>query len=386
MSGKCVLAPMVRTGELPTRLLALKYGADLVWGPETVDKGIIGAQRVVNSKINCIDFVKPQTGGQYDEKVIFRTCPAIESGKLIFQLGTASPELAVEAAKIIVGDVAGIDVNSGCPKHFSIHSGMGAALLKNPDKLIDILTSLVTEVGEPNSVPISVKIRLLEPHTDTIGLVQRLCTTGISRVTVHCRTIPMRPREPAIRGVLSEIANVCHEAGIECFANGDVTSRAHAEELIEKHGVDGCMIARAAETNPSVFLSGEKLPWRDVAREYMKIAVEVDNHFPNIKFCLLHIIPGKTDLYPLISRSKTARQICEILEIPYEPPAPRVEETTVEKVGSKAVQKAKSSPTVKAAGAGVGVKHGGKKRKERGIGGHSKTIPEQELQQAAVVT
>jgi len=134
MAGKCVLAPMVRTGELPTRLLALKYGADLVWGttsldplslerrvltfigPETVDKGIIGAQRVVNSKINCIDFVKPQTGGQYDEKVVFRTYPTMEAGKLIFQLGTASPELAVEAAKIVVGDVAGIDVNSGCPK------------------------------------------------------------------------------------------------------------------------------------------------------------------------------------------------------------------------------------------------------------------------------
>lgn len=30
--GKLVLAPMVRAGELPTRLLALKYGADLVWG------------------------------------------------------------------------------------------------------------------------------------------------------------------------------------------------------------------------------------------------------------------------------------------------------------------------------------------------------------------
>ncbi len=29
---KVVLAPMVRTGELPTRLLALNYGADLVWG------------------------------------------------------------------------------------------------------------------------------------------------------------------------------------------------------------------------------------------------------------------------------------------------------------------------------------------------------------------
>lgn len=30
--GKVVLAPMVRSGELPSRLLALEYGADLVWG------------------------------------------------------------------------------------------------------------------------------------------------------------------------------------------------------------------------------------------------------------------------------------------------------------------------------------------------------------------
>jgi len=262
---------------------------------------------------------------------------------------------------------------------------MGAALLRNPDRLVDILTSLVTEVGVPNSVPISVKIRLLEPHSDTIGLVQRLCTTGISRVTVHCRTIPMRPREPAIRDVLSEIASVCHEAGIECFANGDVKSRAHAEELIEEHGVDGCMIARAAETNPSVFLPGERLPWLDVAKEYMRTAVRVDNHFPNIKFCLLQIIPGKTDLYPLISRSKTARQVCEILEIPYEPPTPRMEEKVAENVGSRVIQKAKSSSTVEAAGGGGSIKHRGKKRKERGVGAHSKAVPKQEPQQAAIV-
>lgn len=30
--GKVVLAPMVRSGELPMRLVSLKYGADLVWG------------------------------------------------------------------------------------------------------------------------------------------------------------------------------------------------------------------------------------------------------------------------------------------------------------------------------------------------------------------
>jgi len=30
--GKVVLAPMVRSGELPSRMMALRYGADLVWG------------------------------------------------------------------------------------------------------------------------------------------------------------------------------------------------------------------------------------------------------------------------------------------------------------------------------------------------------------------
>jgi hypothetical protein len=39
--GKLVLAPMVRSGELPSRLLALHYGADLVWGAYTWFSGNI---------------------------------------------------------------------------------------------------------------------------------------------------------------------------------------------------------------------------------------------------------------------------------------------------------------------------------------------------------
>lgn len=45
--NKLVLAPMVRTGTLPMRLLSLYYGAGLVWSPEIVDKAIIGAERTV---------------------------------------------------------------------------------------------------------------------------------------------------------------------------------------------------------------------------------------------------------------------------------------------------------------------------------------------------
>lgn len=45
-------------GTLPLRLMALEYGADLVYTPEVVDKGIVGAERVVNGiqkKGNWID-------------------------------------------------------------------------------------------------------------------------------------------------------------------------------------------------------------------------------------------------------------------------------------------------------------------------------------------
>lgn len=44
------LAPMVRSGTLPTRLLSLQYGASLVWGPEIVDRAIMGCIREVNGE------------------------------------------------------------------------------------------------------------------------------------------------------------------------------------------------------------------------------------------------------------------------------------------------------------------------------------------------
>jgi len=45
------LAPMVRIGSLPTRLLSLEYGADLVWGPEVIDRAIIPCERIVDGEL-----------------------------------------------------------------------------------------------------------------------------------------------------------------------------------------------------------------------------------------------------------------------------------------------------------------------------------------------
>jgi tRNA-dihydrouridine synthase 2 len=177
--NKVVLAPMVRIGELPTRLLALRHGADLVWGPETIDRAIIDSQRSINPKTNCIEFRKPV-------RLIYRIHPS-EQGRLVYQLGSADPLLAVEAAKVVAKDVAGIDLNCGCPKHFSIQGGMGAALLKDIPRLESILKALVEQVGKVHDIGISCKIRLLETDEETHDIVRRLCRTGIIGLTVYSK-------------------------------------------------------------------------------------------------------------------------------------------------------------------------------------------------------
>ncbi|KAI1087443.1 dihydrouridine synthase [Rostrohypoxylon terebratum] len=320
--GKIVLAPMVRSGELPSRLLALHYGADLVWGPETVDRSMIGTTRRYNQDTKIIEWTRKPSLGTRDppngvkDSVIYRLHPEKEGRKLIFQIGTSNPDYAVQAARLVAADVAGIDVNAGCPKPFSTHDGMGAALLRTPDKLCSILEALVQNITPEFEIGISVKIRILETAQETEALVRRLVATGITGLTVHCRTTPMRPRERAIRGQLRMVASVCREAGVACLMNGDVENRDQALELIQEYGVDGAMIATQAEKNPSCFRSkadGGFLPWNEVVEQYIRYAMEVENKFGNTKFLLCQLIPGKQYVYRSIGSCKSYTQMCDLL-------------------------------------------------------------------------
>lgn len=333
--NKVVLAPMVRSGELPSRLLALRYGADLVWGrcfsrisakalvthgsvgPETVDQSMIGTTRYINPHTSTIEFRRFSSNRTTDkESVIYRIHPALESRHLIFQMGTASPARAVQAARLVAADVAGIDVNAGCPKPFSVLGNMGAALLRTPDTLCSILEALVRDVGTEFAIGISVKIRLLETPEMTADLVRRLCATGITGLTVHCRTTPMRKRQKAIRDQMLMIAGICRESGVACVMNGDIENRDHALQLMKEYQVDGAMIATCAETNPSCFRSqadGGLVPWRQITAEYIQTALEVDNRWANTKFLLGNMIPGKEKAHQAVLSSVSYKQVCAIL-------------------------------------------------------------------------
>lgn len=309
-SGKLALAPMVRSGEIPTRLMALRYGADLVWTPEIVDKKLIKCERVINDYLGTVDFLDP------NKKVVFRTYPAEELGKLIFQIGSADPELAVQAAKIVAQDVDGIDLNCGCPKPFSTHSGMGAALLTTPDLLELILRNLVSEVGKVYDIPISAKIRLLDDTdvTPSLELIDRLCKTGISNLTLHCRTPRMRNRDTPVRDFLPSIIDTVHANNVSFIINGSIRSRREFHLLQRKYGEKvGGMIAESAESNPTVFAE-TPLPWNQVVPEFIKIAQDMDNYPGNTKYIMLNQVPGKSKFYQKFCQVKTHKELLEIAE------------------------------------------------------------------------
>ncbi|OIW35250.1 tRNA-dihydrouridine synthase [Coniochaeta ligniaria NRRL 30616] len=323
--GKVVLAPMVRSGELPSRLLALHYGADLVWGPETVDHALIGTTRHVNPTTGMIEFTKPPPNAHPSKKnlgsppapqLIYRLDPVRERRRLIFQLGTSDPSRAVAAARLVAPDVAGIDVNAGCPKPFSTSGGMGAALLKTPDKLCAILRALVEAVVPEFEVGVSVKIRLLETPAETESLVRALCRTGITGLTIHCRTAPMRKTEPVKREQLRMIVGVCREYGVACLINGDVTGRDEGVRLAEEYGADGAMIATAAEKNSSCFRTAEQgglAGWREVVERYLRFAMEVENKFGNTKYLLNILIPGREPVLKKTHGAQSYVAVCELL-------------------------------------------------------------------------
>ncbi|KAJ2741699.1 tRNA-dihydrouridine synthase 2 [Coemansia sp. BCRC 34301] len=296
------LAPMVRVGTLPMRLLAQQYGADLMWGPEIVDKSIVGSERVVDDKTGVIAYVK---GG----KDIFTTHPR-EKKQVIFQLGSASPETALAAAKHVEKDVAGFDLNCGCPKRFSIQGGMGAALMADPARLCSILDVLVKNID----LPITCKIRMFDDTEKTLELVRQIAATGISALTVHCRTKDMRPREKAMWDHLKDV--VSELPGLPVILNGDIFEFADVERARKETGATSVMTARGAAANPSIFCSEGMLPAMDVVQEYTRLAVRTSNSFINTKYTLLQMYPDvKSTQFRLLQGTRKYKDMCEAMDL-----------------------------------------------------------------------
>lgn len=251
--------------------------------------------RSYNARLGCYDYIKD---GRY---LVLRTHPA-ERSRFIFQLGTADPDLALRAALTVHQDVRGIDVNCGCPKTFSTHAGMGSALLRQPDRLVAILSRLVGGLAGLG-VAVTAKIRVLPCPEETLALVRRIRDTGVHGITVHCRFPHERPRDPAHWELIPAIAKAIHP--IPLTANGDLFTAESIRRALQLEGVSSVMLARGAQWNPTIFrwrregkgdeVDGHSPYYQQLlqaTQDYLGWAVRVENLFGNTKYALLQIWIG----------------------------------------------------------------------------------------------
>lgn len=99
-------------------------------------------------------------------------------------------------------DVAAIDINMGCPKEFSIKGGMGVALMAKPEKALNILKTLVSNL----SIPVTCKIRIFETREETLKLVELLASSGIKAISIHGRTRDERPQHAVHTDIIRYVA------------------------------------------------------------------------------------------------------------------------------------------------------------------------------------
>ncbi|KAI4464794.1 trna-dihydrouridine(20) synthase [nad(p)+]-like [Holotrichia oblita] len=302
--NKLILAPMVRVGTLPMRLLALDYGADIVYTEELIDWKFLKTVRRENDILGTVDFIDKSDG-----TIVFRTCNR-EKDKVVVQIGTCDANRALKVAKLIEDDIAGIDINMGCPKEFSLKGGMGAALLRDPEKAKEILTTLVKNV----KIPVTCKIRVFENVDDTIWLVKQLASTGIAAIAVHGRTKQERPQHPNRNYMIKAIRE---NVNIPVIANGgsrQIEKYSDIEAFRQDCGASSVMIARTAQGNCSIFRPEGMKELDDVIVDYLKYAVDYDNSPNNTKYCVQNMLKElqETPRGKKFLECQTLEQICAI--------------------------------------------------------------------------
>ena len=166
------------------------------------------------------------------------------------QLFGANKESLAKAAKIITNKYPNvlIDINMGCPvPKVAMHAHAGSGLLKEPDKVYEIVNSVVKAV----SVPVTVKIRSgWDSHSINALEIAKICEkAGAKAITIHARTRAQGYSGKADWNIIKEVKQ---NVNIPVIGNGDVKTPLDAKKMLDITGCDAVMIGRAALGNPFI--------------------------------------------------------------------------------------------------------------------------------------
>ncbi len=224
----------------------------------------LGAQMVVSELVSAEGLIRK--GAKSWELMEY----AQEERPVGIQIFGSETAKLLEAAKIVQEQGADfVDINFGCPVKKVVCDGGGAAWLKEPAKMGDMLAELASNLR----IPLSIKIRT-GWDSDSINaneIVHTAAKAGVAWVAIHGRTRAQAYTGSADWELIRQIAI---SSPIPILGNGDIVTAAQGRARIDEGYCHAVMIGRGALKNPWIFR--ELLGAENLDYDFTKL---IERHF-----------------------------------------------------------------------------------------------------------
>jgi len=183
------------------------------------------------------------------EKHILRSIDENATGRPVFAqlIGEDIRHLVRTVEELLQHNVAGIDLNLGCPAPKVYKKNVGGGLLREPAKVAEILAALRAAV--PGLLTVKMRIGF-DDTTHFERLLDTINTHAVDLLSVHGRTVKEMYRSEVH---YDAIARAVARAHCPVLANGNVLSATRAASVLATTGAAGVMIGRHAIRNPWIF-------------------------------------------------------------------------------------------------------------------------------------
>ena len=225
LANRIVLAPMAGVCNSAFRKIIKEMGCGLIYAEMVSDKALVYNSKKTENMLYMEECERP----------------------IVQQIFGSDKETFVIAAKKVYDEMRPdiIDINMGCPvPKVAVRAQAGSALLKNPEKIREIVEAVVEAVP----IPVTVKIRSgWDENSINAPMVAKICEeAGASAITIHGRT-----RSQGYSGSVNYdiIRSVKESVSIPVIGNGDIIDIESAKRMFDT-GVDAIMVGRGCLGNP----------------------------------------------------------------------------------------------------------------------------------------